>query len=119
MTTPMHHASRMGLLRLWLSDNGGLAILTLVTLVLALGCGAYLLPMGPPEHLVGIVRDVKFGGGKSTYDRVAYVELGHQAVTVIVPLNACAVGDRISLERQPRLWGSSLIADLLPCSSRR
>jgi hypothetical protein len=109
----------MGLLRLWLSDHDGLAILALVSSVLALGYGAYFFPMGPSEHLVGIVRDVKLGASKNAYNRVAYVELGYQSVTVSVPPNTCEVGDRISVERQRRLWGSSLIADPLPCGSRR
>ncbi len=106
-------------LRYWLSEHGGLVVLAVASLVIAVAYGGYLFPAGPSERLVGTVRAVKLGAGKNTYNRVVYVALGAQIVMVTMPSDACAVGDRIWLERQRKLWGSSLTADPMACNSLR
>ncbi len=113
----MKQPSRLALLRLSISGQSVIPVLVAAVVVLGLCSGAYFVPLGPTEHVVGAVQKVALGPTKNAWNHVAYVTLGAKTVVVSVPPDTCAAGNFILLERQRRLWGYSVIADPEGCAS--
>lgn len=114
--SPVRRPSPFALLRFWLSEHDFIRILAPIALLLGLGFGAYFFPLGPSEDVVGVVQSVSLGASRTPAYRNATVRLGPASVMVDVPPNTCAVGERIHLTRQRRLWGYSILAGPLSCN---
>ena len=117
----MHRPTRFEFLRLWLAENGELLGLigaaSAIVLVAAIVLGFSNLPLGPKVEATGTITSFGYLAGRiGPGEPMANVELADRDVVVtLLPGNACAVGGRIHLQRQRRLWGWSVTASWPPC----
>ena len=112
----MIHPSKLAMTRLWLTGHNAFVVMASITLMLAIGTGTILFPVGPNVHVVGTVVRISYWGNKYGRYPVAYVDAdGREAVVAPLFDRSCAVGSLIGLERQRRIWGYSFAADAPAC----
>jgi hypothetical protein len=104
-------------LRFWLADHRASPILALLTLAILGSAAAVFIPLAPASHVVGTIDRLLRTPNRSGSSPVAYVHAGDREVAVSLPrVSSCALGARIHLWRQRRLWGFAYGAEWPACA---